>query len=116
MNALALRQGVATMAAPGVRLFQLAGDGYEPTLRGGDYLMVADVDRFAYDSTYLLDFGDGEAPYLASTSAEGYSVRHPNPACPRFSLTREEFRAAVRAIVVAEVKMRDAGMLRRLAA
>lgn len=104
MNAPALLQ--AANATP-LRLFQIEGDLYEPELRGRDFLMVAATQGFAYDSDYLLDFGDGEAPFLVSRSARGVSIRHRNPRYSRSELTVEEFNRAVRAIVVAEVKVRD---------
>lgn len=97
---------------PGLRLHQLVGDAYEPTLRGGDFLMVAPADRFAYDGDYLLDVGDGEAPYVVTRRQAGFSIRHRNPRYRRHELTREQFARAVRGIVVAEVKVRDEFMAR----
>lgn len=107
MNAL------ASVHAPGLRLFPLVGDAYAPALTGGDMVMVAATDRFLYDATYLLDFGEGEAPYVAGRCAGGVSVRHPNPIYARHQVTKDEFAAAVTAIVVAEVKVKDEQLIRR---
>lgn len=92
-----------------LRLVQVYGDAYEPSLRHGDFLMVATERRFAYDSDYLLDFGDGEAPYLVTRTVEGFAIRHRNPKYVGFDLTERQFNQAVRAIVVAELKVRDKG-------
>lgn len=97
----------------GLRLFQIIGDGYEPELRRGDFLMVAPASRFTYDTDYLLDCGYGETPYLASRSAAGVSIRRRNPLYHAWELTMEEFNRAVRAIVVAEVKVRDERLIRQ---
>lgn len=97
--------------ASGLRLFRLEGDAYEPDLRGGDFLMVAPVARFAYDGDYLLDMGGGEVPYVVTSTHAGFSIRHRNPRYSRWELTREQFIRAVRAIVVAEVKVRDTALM-----
>lgn len=102
-------------ALAGLRLFRLVGDAYEPALRGGDMVMVSETDHFLYDATYLLDFGDGEAPYIVGRAASGFSIRHPNPLYSRHSLSRDEFTAAVTAIVVAEVRVRDEWLIRATA-
>lgn len=97
--------------APGLRLFQIEGDAYEPALRGGDFLMVAPVARFAYDGDYLLDLGEGETPFVVTSTHGGFAIRRRNPRYSRWDLTREQFNRAVRAIVVAEVKVRDRGLM-----
>lgn len=94
-----------------LRLFQIKGDGMEPGLRGGDFVMVAPAERHLYDAIYLLDFGDGEAPYAASRSPGAVSIRHPNPKYTVHVLTPAEFNAAVTAIVVAEVRVIDRQMI-----
>lgn len=98
--------------ATGLRLFELVGDGYEPALRGGDLLMVADANRFLYDGEYLLNFGDGEAPYRATSQGDRVHIRHPNPRYLDHHVSKAEFDRAVRAIVVAEVKVKDARRMR----
>lgn len=97
---------------PALRLFPLAGDAYEPTLRGGDMVMVSPTSRFLYDAVYLLDFGDGEAPYLVGRAADGYSIRHPNPKYARHQIPRAAFECAVVGIVVAEVSVKDERLIR----
>lgn len=92
---------------PGLRLFRIEGDAYEPELRGGDFLMVAPVARFAYDGDYLLDVGDGETPFVVTSTHGGFAIRRRNPRYSRWDLTREQFDQAVRALVVAEVRVRD---------
>lgn len=99
---------------PGLRLFKIVGDIYEPELRGGCMLMVAPVKGHPYDGEYLLDFGDGEAPYRAGRSGiDTITIWHPNPRYSRHKLTDAEFRSAVTAIVVAEVKVKDERLIRR---
>ena len=97
----------------GLRLFQIVGDSYEPDLRGGSFVMAAPVERFAYDCEYLLDFGDGEAPYRAGSCFNGeIEVWHPNPRYSRWRISLAEFNQAVTAIVVAEVKVKDERLIR----
>jgi hypothetical protein len=96
------------------RLFQLRGDACAPVLRTGDFLMVQDCDRYAYETVYLLDFGDGEGPYLAQRRLGGrptVMIRHPNAAYTEHTVTLDQFNAAVRAIVVAEVKVKAPELL-----
>lgn len=115
MNALAL---LTPPAAP-VRLFALAGDAMGDDVRHGDMLVVATVDRYVGEGVYLLDHGDGEAPYVAERRIGNRPVimaRHPNPKYATWELSVEDFTRAVRAKVVAEVKMRDAALLRRVTA
>ncbi len=100
-------------ALEGLRLFQIVGDCHHPQLNSGDFLMVAPASRFTYDTDYLLDCGYGEAPYLASRSTGGVTIRHRNPRYSRWELTFDEFNRAVRAIVVAEVKVRDERLIRQ---
>lgn len=90
-----------------LRLYTIVGNACEPELRGRDMLMVATVDRHLYDGDYLLDFGYGEAPYRASGTGATIHVRHLNPLYGRFDLSRAEFNAAVRAIIVAQVRVKD---------
>lgn len=108
----ATARGMPTPMPLGLRLFQIEGDAYEPDLRGRDLLMVAPADRFAYDTDYLLDFGDGEAPFVVTSTGAGFSIRHRNPRYSRWELTPAEFNKAVRGIVVAEVKVRDERLIR----
>lgn len=98
---------------PGLRLFEIAGDAYEPELRRGDFLLVAPASRFIYDTDYLLDCGYGETPYLATSSAAGVTIRRRNPLYQAWELTMAEFNQVVRAIVVAEVKVRDERLIRQ---
>lgn len=98
-----------------LRLYEIVGDCMEPSLRGGDALMVSDTPNFLYEATYLLDFGDGEAPFIVSRSAGGFAVHHPNPIYSTWSLSREQLALCIRAIIVAEVRVVDHGLLRRAA-
>lgn len=101
------------LPAQGLRLFQIVGDIYEPEFRRGDFLMVAPARRFTYDTDYLLDCGYGETPYLATSSAAGVTIRRRNPLYQAWELTMAEFNEAVRAIVVAEVKVRDERLIQQ---
>lgn len=112
MSALAVFSPPAPSGA-GLRLFQIVGDCYEPDLRGGSFVMVAPTDRHLYDGEYLLDFGDGEAPYRATSHGSRIHVGHPNPIYSRFDLARDGFNRAVTAIVVAEVKVKDERTIRQ---
>jgi hypothetical protein len=114
MNALAPMAVASTPFGVGLRLFELAGDAYEPELRSRDMLMVAPCERFTYDTDYLVDFGHGEHPIRAASCFNGQvEVWKPNPFYSRYRISREEFNQAVRAIVVAEVKLRDERRIRQ---
>jgi len=117
MNALAALAVDPAPPGAGLRPFELKGDAYEPELRGGSFLMVAPASRHHYDGDYLLDFGDGEAPFRAAICSNGQiEVWHPNPRYSRWRLSRAEFEAAVTAIVVAEVKVKDERRIRQAVA
>ena len=114
MNALATLAVDPAPIGAGLRLFQIVGDGYEPELRGGSFVMVAPAERFSYDSEYLLDFGDGEGAYRAASCFNGeVEVWHPNPLCSRWRLPRGDFNRAVTAIVVAEVRIKNERLMDR---
>jgi hypothetical protein len=108
MTAPAILQQAGT---PGLRLFQIAGDSYEPALRRGGFIMVAPANRFSHDTDYLLDFGDGECPYVVSRASDGFHVQHRNARYMGFTLDAQQLRQAIRAIVVAEIRVRDTGLV-----
>jgi hypothetical protein len=91
----------------GLRFFQIVGDAFEPELKSRDFLMVAPASRFVYDGDYLLDFGDGDEAFRAQRQMGGILIGRGNPAYSRTLMTLEEFNQMVRAIVVADVKVRD---------
>jgi hypothetical protein len=99
---------VSTGASAPVRLFELLGDSFEPNLRSHDFLLVAQVDRYQYETTYLLDFGFGEAPFIAHAwPGRRVAIHHPNPKYSRQEISLDEFNAAVTAMVVGEVRVKD---------
>lgn len=106
---------VGAMPAAGVRLYRLVGDVCSSLgLRTGDFLMVAETDRYHYETTYLLDCDGTEAPYLASPRPGGRMfVRHPTPWSQGQELSRADFDRAVRAVMVAAVRMHDEDLIRR---
>lgn len=112
MSALAVFSPPVPSGA-GLRLFQIVGNCYEPDLGGGSFVLVAPTDRHLYDGEYLLDFGNGEAPYRATSHGPRIRIGHPNPIYGRFDLARDEFNRAVTAIVVAEVRVKDERTIRR---
>lgn len=94
---------------PGVRPYQIHGDAMSPALRSGDFLMVAPAQQYEGEAVYLLDFGGGEAPYISqrliSRGETHVLIRHPNPIYTRHSISLGDFVGAVRARVVAEVRL-----------
>ena len=117
MNALVALAGPTSAQQPTVRLFPLKGDGWEPALKRGDMLLVADAHAYEGEGGYLLDQGDGEeGAYMAErriTTPEVF-IWHPNPKYSRQLVSLDYFVRAVRAKVVAEVKVRDIDILRRV--
>lgn len=114
------QKGVAMMAIPftraGLRLFEIVGNCYEPDLSSHSFLMVVPADRHLYDGEYLLDFGNGEAPYRATSHGGRIHFCHPNPVYDWHDLPRADFDKAVTAIVVAEVKVKDERAIRQACA
>lgn len=116
MNALLALAGAAAQQST-VRLFHLKGDGWEPALHRGDMLLVAPVNRFDHEGGYLLDQGDGEGAFMAERhlSTGEVFLWHPNPKYGRWLVSLDYFNSAVRAKVVAEVRVRDPSYVRRAA-
>ena len=98
------------------------GDHMLPTLRGGfDYVLAAPTDRFLYDSLYVVE-DQWNTPLIyrvQSNGHDGVSLIRDNPAygdtpaarCDR--VTREWFAEHVLGIVVCDLKVRDADLLRQ---
>lgn len=96
-------------AAGGVRPYAIEGDGMMPELRSGDFLLVAPVDRYIGEGLYLLDFDDyGEAPFVAhrKIGTGEVIIGRQNPLYARHEISMVDFCAAVRAMAVAEVRMK----------
>lgn len=93
-----------------VRPFLIKGDGCEPKLRSGDFLMVTACDRYDGEGMYILDHGDGAegSPYLVQKMCGGGDllVHYINPKYSRHVLDSDEFAATVRGKVVAEVHLK----------
>lgn len=107
-------------ASDGVRLFPLLGDGWEPKLRSGDMLLVAPIDHYDGGGGYLLSAGPhGESAYMVERciGLPVYYVWHPNEHYPKHTMPLADFKAAVVAKVIAEVRVCDRTFLsRRIAA
>lgn len=105
--------GLCAVAPPlsGLSAYAVAGDHMQPSLRSGDYLMVAPAKSYDGEGVYILDF-DGEGigcPYLAERvpvrGVDEVRIWHPNPAYSRHVIGMGEFRRAVMGKAVAEVRM-----------
>lgn len=96
---------------PAIRPFEIRGDVMQPTLRTGDFLMVKPAARYEGEGVYILDFsGEGGTPYRAErvpvAGRREVKIWHDNPVYSRHVIDLEEFDGAVRAKVVAEVRMK----------
>lgn len=96
---------------PAIRPFEILGDVMQPTLRSGDFLMVKPAGGYEGEGVYILDFtGEGGSPYRAErvpvAGRREVKIWHDNPAYSRHVIDLEEFDGAVRAKVVAEVRMK----------
>lgn len=100
------------------RVHAVTGDAMEPTFRAGrDYALLAPVTEYEGEGIYLVDVGfrldlfrvsntfDGRGGLLLSQEKRGRAIH----------LSREEFRALVVGIVVADIRTRDERFLRRSA-
>lgn len=101
----------AVLEHPGVRAFEVCGDHMEPTVRRGDFLMVRHAHGYDGEGVYVLDFnGEGGTPYRAERvpvmGRREVRLSHDNPAYSRHVIGMDEFNEAVRAKVVAEVRMK----------
>lgn len=101
----------ALFEQPGVRAFEVAGDFMAPNLRSGDFLMVRQAGAYEGEGVYILDFtGEGGTPYrcerVAVMGRREVRISHDNPAYSRHVIGLDDFTAAVRAKVVAEVRMK----------
>jgi hypothetical protein len=87
----------------------------EPGLRGGDFLLVAPCDRYLYETVYLVDFGDGECPYIAQgRPGRMVSLHHPNRKYSEHLIPLASFNAAVTAMSVAEIRVQDRAYIERV--
>lgn len=96
---------------PAIRPFEIRGDVMQPTLRTGDFLMVKPAARYEGEGVYILDFsGEGGTPYRAErvpvAGCREVKIWHDNPAYSRHVIDLADFDGAVRAKVVAEVRMK----------
>lgn len=118
--------GLCAVAPPlsGLFAFPIIGDHMQPSLRTGDYLMIAPARAYDGEGVYILDFaGEGiGCPYLAERvpvrGVDEVRIWHPNPAYSRHVIGMDQFRGAVIGKAVAEVRMmgRPDEIARRIAA
>lgn len=95
----------------GIRPYEVVGDCMAPTVRSGDFLMVRHAHGYDGEGVYILDFtGQGGTPYRAErvpvAGRREVRICHDNPAYSRHVIGLDEFNDAVRAKVVAEVRMK----------
>lgn len=101
----------AVFEHPAIRPFEIRGDVMQPTLRTGDFLMVKPAESYEGEGVYILDFtGEGGSPYRAERvpviGRSEVKIWHDNPAYSRHVIDLDAFDGAVRAKVVAEVRMK----------
>ena len=94
-----------------IRPFEVVGDCMTPTVRSGDFLMIRHAHGYDGEGVYILDFtGQGGTPYRAEKAPvpgrREVCIWHDNPAYSRHVIDMDDFNAAVRAKVVAEVRMK----------
>lgn len=102
-------------------LVPVRGDGMSPTLRGDwDYVLAAPVDRFHYDSLYVVEqYGQPCVYRCQGHGADFVSMMNDNPmygATPAErakEVPREWFNEHVLGIVVCDLKVRDPAMMQR---
>jgi phage repressor protein C with HTH and peptisase S24 domain len=91
------------------RLIAIEGNGMEPTLRRGDFVVATPCDRFRSDGLYVVEI-DGEAVvYRCQYDGAGNVVLwFDNPRfSERWSMPRAEFDRKVVGIVAAEIRVID---------
>ncbi|MNT50964.1 hypothetical protein D3C72_1879060 [compost metagenome] len=101
----------AVFEHPAIAPFAIKGDVMQPTLRSGDFLMVRPAAAYEGEGVYILDFtGEGGSPYRAErvpvAGCREVKIWHDNPAYSRHVIDLADFDGAVRAKVVAEVRMK----------
>jgi hypothetical protein len=96
------------------------GDGMHPTLRGDwDYVLAAPTDKFVYDGLYVVEYGGGACiKRCRSLGAGMIAMMNDNPAYGATAAERaddvpvDRFNEHVLGIVVCDLKVRDANMMR----
>jgi hypothetical protein len=108
----------------GLSVLPVLGDGMSPTLRGGwDYVLVSPLNRFLYDSVYVVEEADQPCIYRAQSMGTGQiGLLNDNPAYGATAgdrmhlVSRDWFEEHVLGIVVCDLKVRDADLMQRAVA
>lgn len=98
-----------------LRILPVDSDAMEPTLGARDFVLVAPVDRFAFDGLYVLDDRIGTSVVRARRRIGGEIViSRDNPLYDQGTvMTQAAFDEIVLAVVVADVKVRAPHLLRQ---
>ncbi len=96
--------------------YEVVGDGLEPKLRGGDFLLCEEVEHYSYARLYVMKDGAAlMAEKDPSFRRDVIHLWHPNPLYGRQEVSRDWFNANVRGAVVAEINVKvSPGEFRRL--
>jgi len=97
-----------------LRIEKVKGDGMAPDLRPNwDMIIIRPIDRYVGEGLYSIDNGVGPDIYRVQNILGGrLLIKHDNPIYTHsFTMTKDEFEAAVLGFVVADVKVRDERML-----
>lgn len=96
------------------RVHPVVGDAMEPALRGGrDYVITAPVTTYQGEGVYLLDTGIGIELFRVTNTlqADELHLSRENQRYEPRLLDREKFNDRVVAIVVADIRTREARFL-----
>lgn len=89
------------------RLFPVAGDSMEPTLKAGlDFVFVLPTDRYQGEGVYLLSEHDYLDLYRVQDICGHIVLSKDNKHYETFTVTLEQFEVLVCGLVVADVKMK----------
>lgn len=88
------------------RIVPVKDDTMEPTIRRGDFLFVVPVDKFQYDSIYVLDNGGCHRTYRV-TGLKDKILSLDNPRYSSCTISREQFNADVTGLVVGHLRVID---------
>jgi signal peptidase I len=96
-------------------LVPVRGDGMEPTLRGEwDYVLAAPIAEFIGDALYVVEQMGAACVFRCQSKMNGeVALIRDNPAYDTHCVPREWFTEHVLGVVVCDLKVRDAEMMRQ---
>lgn len=89
------------------RVMPVLDDTMEPTIRRGDFLFVVPVDKFEYDSIYVVNSCGCHRTYRVTSFGKRAILKPDNPGYQTVETTREEFNSSVDGLVIAYLKVID---------